>query len=156
MDEWSCGQTASYRDVNAPPPPPPVHLPHIAPSRRSDSHQPAACTGPCLQVWPCHPLPGTALAPPHCVASIGFRQTISPQLHTGLGLRKWLKHGLRAGVYALCVSTVQDFYSLMLLKVVVVCCPRVTFVSTDQWSHEHLDLIWKWIQSEFTPCVTLQ
>lgn len=83
---------------------PSANLPLIAPSIHSDSHQQAARTGPCLQVWPCYPLPGTTLAPPYCKASIGCRQAISPQLCTDLGHRKWLTHALRAGVSALCLS----------------------------------------------------
>lgn len=56
------------------------------------------------------------LTPPHCMTSIGFRQAISPQLHTGFGLRKWLTCAPRAKVYAVCVSTMVFSARLMLFN----------------------------------------
>lgn len=61
------------------------------------------------------------MAPPHCMASIGFRQAISPQLHSGLGLRKWLTRALGPEVYILCVLMMGLHVALLLFNALISC-----------------------------------
>lgn len=116
MSRRGSGQVSSCRAVISLRPPVLASLPH------SDSHQQAVCTGPYLQVWPRRPLPGTAPAPLRCLSSIGFRQAISAQLHTGSGLRKWLTRALRTGLYDPCIPAMVFCEVLLLFNALAVSC----------------------------------